>query len=224
MASFWILVVDRRARVVPVRGLVHAAHRLSRQRAALRPDSDEFLHVDPSHVSGGRPPSQRHRDPDERRPVLSCDARRDRCRRKRRSTSRPISSTPAMAADMLIDAMVTRARAGVDVRLVLDSIGSARMTGEPARRLREAGCQSGVLSADHLVPAPPLEQPDSPRAAHRGRALAFTGRSRRRGLVAQTGRTTRPRGATRWCESKDRSSPPCRAFLPKTGSSAAARF
>jgi cardiolipin synthase len=42
---------------------------------------------------------------------------------------------------MLIDAMITRARNGVDVRLVVDSIGSALMTGEPARRLREAGCK-----------------------------------------------------------------------------------
>jgi len=48
---------------------------------------------------------------------------------------------PGDAADMLIDAMVTRARAGVDVRLVLDSIGSAGMGGASTRRLRDAGCQ-----------------------------------------------------------------------------------
>lgn len=48
---------------------------------------------------------------------------------------------PGEAADMLIDAMVARARDGVDVRLVLDSIGSAKMSGTPVRRLREAGCR-----------------------------------------------------------------------------------
>ena len=48
---------------------------------------------------------------------------------------------PGDAADMLIDAMIARARDGVDVRLVLDSIGSSGMGGQPARRLREAGCR-----------------------------------------------------------------------------------
>ena len=48
---------------------------------------------------------------------------------------------PGDAADMLIDAMVARARDGVDVRIVLDSIGSSGMRGRPARRLVEAGCR-----------------------------------------------------------------------------------
>jgi len=47
---------------------------------------------------------------------------------------------PGRAADMLIDAMVARAREGVEVRLVLDSIGSAGLRGLPLRRLRDAGC------------------------------------------------------------------------------------
>jgi cardiolipin synthase len=46
---------------------------------------------------------------------------------------------PGEAADMLIDAMVARAREGVKVRLVLDAVGSFGMFGRPARRLREAG-------------------------------------------------------------------------------------
>ena len=48
---------------------------------------------------------------------------------------------PGRAADMLIDAMVARARAGVSVRLVLDSIGSSGLRGAPLRRLRDAGCR-----------------------------------------------------------------------------------
>jgi cardiolipin synthase len=45
------------------------------------------------------------------------------------------------AADMLVDAMVERARAGVEVRLTLDAVGSAFMFGAPLRRLRGAGCK-----------------------------------------------------------------------------------
>ena len=48
---------------------------------------------------------------------------------------------PGDVADMLIDAMVERARAGVEVRIVMDAIGSVRMGGRSARRLRDAGCQ-----------------------------------------------------------------------------------
>ena len=44
------------------------------------------------------------------------------------------------AADMLIDAMVERARAGVEVRITLDAVGSMFMFGAPLRRLRDAGC------------------------------------------------------------------------------------
>ena len=48
---------------------------------------------------------------------------------------------PGEAADMLIDALVERARAGVEVRLVLDAIGSAGLGRPDQRRLREAGCR-----------------------------------------------------------------------------------
>ena len=47
---------------------------------------------------------------------------------------------PGEIAERFIDAMVERARAGVEVRVVLDSIGSSRMGGQPVRRLRSAGC------------------------------------------------------------------------------------
>jgi len=47
---------------------------------------------------------------------------------------------PGEIAERFIDALVERARAGVEVRVVLDSIGSSRMGGRPAERLRGAGC------------------------------------------------------------------------------------
>ena len=49
--------------------------------------------------------------------------------------------SPGEAGDMLIEAMVERAQAGVEVRLVLDSIGSSGMRGEPLQRLKDAGCK-----------------------------------------------------------------------------------
>jgi cardiolipin synthase len=45
------------------------------------------------------------------------------------------------AADMVIDALVERARAGVEVRMTLDAVGSMFMFGAPLRRLRDAGCE-----------------------------------------------------------------------------------
>jgi cardiolipin synthase A/B len=48
--------------------------------------------------------------------------------------------TPGDVADMLVDAIVERAKAGVEVRCVFDAIGSARATGAAMNKLREAGC------------------------------------------------------------------------------------
>jgi cardiolipin synthase len=48
---------------------------------------------------------------------------------------------PGLAADLLIGALIDRARAGVEVRVVLDAIGSRTMRGAPLDRLTAAGCQ-----------------------------------------------------------------------------------
>jgi cardiolipin synthase len=47
---------------------------------------------------------------------------------------------PGEIASSVIDALVERARAGIQVRVVLDSIGSSRISGAPVQRLRSAGC------------------------------------------------------------------------------------
>jgi cardiolipin synthase len=47
---------------------------------------------------------------------------------------------PGDAADMLVEAMIERAAAGVEVRVVLDSIGSSRLSNTAARRLSDNGC------------------------------------------------------------------------------------
>jgi cardiolipin synthase A/B len=48
---------------------------------------------------------------------------------------------PGDAADMLVDAMLERCHAGVEVRVVLDAIGSQRMRNHTARRLSAGGCK-----------------------------------------------------------------------------------
>jgi cardiolipin synthase len=48
---------------------------------------------------------------------------------------------PGRVADQFIAALSARARAGVNVTIVVDAIGSLSLWGRPARRLRKAGCR-----------------------------------------------------------------------------------
>ena len=48
---------------------------------------------------------------------------------------------PGDAADMLVEAMIARAEAGVEVRIVLDAIGSSQLTNTAARRLAAHRCR-----------------------------------------------------------------------------------
>jgi cardiolipin synthase len=50
---------------------------------------------------------------------------------------------PGHAADLIGAALADRARAGVEVRVVVDAIGSRKLKGETLARLREAGCKVG---------------------------------------------------------------------------------
>jgi cardiolipin synthase len=108
--------------------------------APLRPDSDDFLRV----VQSGCQATM-HRG--NRVAVLTngtqfYPAMRDAILAAQESVNlEAYILQPGAAADMLIDALVARARAGVEVRIVLDAIGSAGTGGATARRLREAGCQ-----------------------------------------------------------------------------------
>src|ERR1043166_582334 len=106
----------------------------------LRPDGDEFLHVVQKTCQGAI-----HRD--NRVEIFANGAQfypamRDAILAARGSVNlEAYLLRPGAAADMLIDAMVDRASNGVDVRLVLDAIGSARLGGRSAKRLRAAGCK-----------------------------------------------------------------------------------
>ena len=108
--------------------------------APLRPDSDDFLRV----VKSG---CQATMHLQNRVEVLTNGAQfypamRDAIQAAQASINlEAYILQPGTAADMLIDAIAERARAGVEVRVVLDAIGSAGTGGATARRLREAGCQ-----------------------------------------------------------------------------------
>jgi cardiolipin synthase len=67
------------------------------------------------------------------------------------------------AAKMLVDAMIERARAGVEVRLTLDWVGSFLMVfGAPPAAAARSGLQRRVLPGAEVVPLPPPEQPHAP--------------------------------------------------------------
>ena len=105
----------------------------------LRPDSDAFFHVIQSSCQAA---VHFHNKVD----ILTNGAQfypamRDAIRSAQASVNmEAYIFRRGEAATMLIDAMVERARAGVEVRLTLDAVGSAFMFGAPLRRLRAAGC------------------------------------------------------------------------------------
>ncbi len=106
----------------------------------IRPDSDEFLYVIESTCQAT---IHSHNKVD----ILANGAQffpamRDAIRAAESSVNmEAYIFRRGTAANMLIDAMVERARAGVEVRVTLDAVGSALMFGAPLQRLREAGCK-----------------------------------------------------------------------------------
>ena len=105
----------------------------------LRPDSDEFIHVIQPMCQAA---VHFHNHVD----ILTNGAQfypamRDAIRAAEASINmEAYIFHPGDATEMIVDALVERASAGVEVRLVFDAVGSALMRGEPLRRLREAGC------------------------------------------------------------------------------------
>ena len=105
----------------------------------LRPDSDEFLHVVQFTCQGTLHPGNKVE-------IFTNGAQfypamRDAIRAAEASINlEAYIFRPGEASEMLIDALAERAKSGVEVRLVLDWVGSGRMGGDIAHRLREAGC------------------------------------------------------------------------------------
>jgi cardiolipin synthase len=105
----------------------------------LRPDSDEFLHVIQHTCHAAMHYGNRVEIftdgaqfyPAMRDAIMAAESSID---------LEAYIFQPGDVGDMLIDAMIVRARAGVEVRIVMDAIGSVGMGGRSAARLREAGC------------------------------------------------------------------------------------
>ena len=106
----------------------------------LRPDSDEFLHVIQSTCLASM-----HHGNDVAVFTNGSQfypAMRDAIQRAEVSINlEAYIFASGDVADMLIDAMIERARAGVEVRVVLDAIGSSGLRRVCVARLREAGCR-----------------------------------------------------------------------------------
>ena len=106
----------------------------------LRPDSDDFLHIIQSMCQ-----TTVHRDNSV--DVLTngpqfYPAMRDAIRLADASVNfEAYIFQPGEVADMLIEAMAERVKAGVQVRVVLDAIGSSWPFNSVARRLSDAGCR-----------------------------------------------------------------------------------
>src|SRR5215510_11016887 len=106
----------------------------------LKPDSDEFLHVVQSMCQAAVHPGNRAQ-------VFTNGAQfypamRDAIRAAEASVNlEAYIFHKGEVADTLVDAMVDRAQAGVEVRLVLDSIGSSGVGRRNVRRLRDSGVQ-----------------------------------------------------------------------------------
>jgi cardiolipin synthase A/B len=108
--------------------------------APLRPDSDDFLHVIQSTCQAA---IHFHNKVEIfTNGAQFYPAMRDAIRAAQASVNlEAYIFQPGEAADMLVDAMIERARAGVEIRVVVDAIGSARLRGPTVRRLVDAGCQ-----------------------------------------------------------------------------------
>ena len=106
----------------------------------LRPDSGEFLHVVESTCQAAMLPGNAaavYTNGSQFYPAM-----RDAIRGAEASVNlEAYIFTSGDVADMLIDALIERARAGVEVRLVLDALGSAGLRTACVRRLRDAGCR-----------------------------------------------------------------------------------
>jgi cardiolipin synthase A/B len=108
--------------------------------APLRPDSDDFRHVIQSTCQAA---IHFHNKVEIfTNGAQFYPAMRDAIRAAQTSINmEAYIFQPGEAADMLADAMIERAQAGVEIRLVVDAIGSAGLRGPLVRRLLDAGCQ-----------------------------------------------------------------------------------
>ena len=100
---------------------------------------------------------------------------------------------PGEIAERFIDALIDRARAGVEIRVLLDSIGSSRMGGAPVERLRAAGCRVHFYQSISLYRLHRLNNRTHRELLIVDGAVAFTGGA---GVADRWAKPVR--GAPRW--------------------------
>jgi cardiolipin synthase len=107
----------------------------------IRPDSDEFLYVIQSTCQA--PVHYNNRVEILANGAQFYPAMRDAILAAESSVNmEAYIFKDGAAADMLVDALINRAGAGVEVRLTLDAVGSFLMTfSRTVRRMRQAGCK-----------------------------------------------------------------------------------
>ena len=99
---------------------------------------------------------------------------------------------PGAIAGHFIDALIDRARAGVEIRVLLDSIGSSRMGGAPVGRLRDAGCRVHFYQSISLYRLHRLNNRTHRELLIVDGAVAFTGGAGVADRWVEPGRGARP--------------------------------
>ena len=162
------------------------------------------------------------------RPSSSAPPRRSRARRSRPATAPRSSSTATRSsppssrrspprkesvnlltyvywhgeiAREVADAVCERAQAGVEVNVLFDAVGSAKMGRELTGQMRDAGANLAIFRPPKPYADPPPEQPHAPQALHRRRARRPDRRRRHRRRVDRQRRRTPTTGATPTCAS-----------------------
>ena len=104
---------------------------------------------------------------------------------------------PGHVADAFIEALSERARAGVNVTMVVDAIGSFNLWGRPVKRLRDAGCRIEAYQRVRWYSLARLNNRTHRELLVVDGRVAFTG-----GAGIATGgpapRAASSRGGTRW--------------------------
>jgi cardiolipin synthase len=115
--------------------------------------------------------------------------------------------------DQFIEALCERAKAGVRVTLVMDTIGSFGAFHQAAKPLRAAGCRVELYHRLRWYTLSRLNNRTHRELLVVDGRVAFAGgpASPTGGSPAATARAGRASGATRWHASKDRSFPRSRA-------------
>ena len=172
-----------------------------------------------------RPSADRRATPTSSTPTATRRFRRCSRRSTRRSiasASRPTSSTRAGSPSASPTAFEAAARRGVEVRLVLDSVGASTMDDRAHRAAGAGGLPDRLVQPGGQLRDRGGELPHAPQGAGRRRRRRVRRRHRHRRPVGVCRARTRRSGATRTSRSAGRPRSTSRRRSTRTGSRPAA--